>query len=1088
MLHCPRCHEEVGPANVRCRNCDLPKAQFAEYSQTGKENSENPSNESGPGFTLGRAKPGSNSGFSIDVLESPGSSRFELPKPSDNSNVDEPDPRSSAVNLDSSTALPRAGNASDLDVQLVDFSTSHAPQSSDDSTSTPSVLPITCENCSAVNQVPRSLATTAVLCVQCGRQLIVSREASSSQSETRTSSVVRASGGRDRRKELKRSIEKALAIPVGKLVDPKFSKTLSKSEWKSLQADVVAVVDQVGRPDLVETAVEAVAQMASSADKRAVGFLVEQAESFPDAVRARAKQAWGELKLISQFESLLQSLINDVPETYPGIIQGLGTLGDRRVTRTLVTVGAHWDDLRECSIGAIVELGAAALPELITLAERADKTSWRPVVAEALGRLKDPQAIPVLANILKNDRSSEVRATACKAMASIEDRSVLPPLVAALRDKAEVVRIAAIESLQAHPRKRIVPALVHVLGDESPIVRRQAARLIGRCGVVKAVSPLSVLLEDPEADVRIAVLESLALLGDMAAVPQLGFLLNEAWQNKNEDLLSQVASVLGEIRDPRAILPLLNTMPGSGPVQQSRIVAALGQIGDASVLPALVDIMTKGATPAVRTAAVTSIGRLGVPESVEPLSRAVKAGQPLKSAAVAALGDVPCEESVLQLMELLDDNDANIRRLAAVSLGSVGNESVLRKLRPLTRDSDSRVASAAAESLKKLGAEDESATETTKADKKVASPKKKKIKVASTRKKISFKMPQISYEQLTSLDMGELVYLAKSSPLIPGVVIAVLALGVGAYFFAGALGDAVAGRDSSIIARGVVAGVSISGDGEKLAVARTLDVIDVMNTKGTYLIDKKAACGDGVLFDATGANFYVSDEAGGAFWSLDNGTSKPVDRIALLKPNNARTKALGATGNQVLRLDLATGATEKLGQLQTTKGLLAMGVNDDATQALFGYASGEIGIWNEADGKIVGALQGPATGVFALAYSADGSKLAVGGRQGEVQIFEKGNPQPVVSIEVAAAGGTAPPVKFLRYRDDGTLLVVSSYSALLVDPSSGAVQREFKIRGPADMVSVSVDCKRLAVGNEDANLLHVYDIETGELAWKVPVE
>ena len=1113
-VSCPRCGELVAPANLRCRSCNLLRAEFGDFDGD-KDRTTGPSVasqavesvDSSDDFELGPAVPGSSSGFRLpsanelvessgDVSLPPMKAREEAERPGVDSVVDLDQSRLSlkvGERGNGDKGVPgdeRAGVGSDPDVQPVGASSGNINDSSErlpSSSASRISVSVACDHCGTVNPVPKALLKSGVLCVRCGRPLATSAGssamASASGSMASVDSQLTTTAARDRRKHLKRAVEKALAAPAAEQPNEKFGKSLSKSDWKTLKSQIELVSGESRSPEALSEALEAVERLVESRDKRAVDLLVAQADSLPDAVRGRAKQAWGELRVPGCFEKLLKSLIDDVPELYAAIARGLGALGDRRATRTLLVLGTYWEGLNDAVRESLRTLGSCTLPELISLAERKDKSSLRPLATQAMGDLGDSQAIPVLANILKSDRRVAVRVIAAEALGRIEDRAVLGPLVAALKDSADAVRIAATIAMQSQPRKRIVPALVHVLNDPHPVVRENAARLIGHCGVGKAVAPLGLVTGDPEPRTRIAVFEALGRLGDETAVPQLGVMLDEARREQDDELLIQLAGVLGELKDARAILPLLNAMPGTRPAVQAKIVEALGDIKDGTVLPALIDVMTNGATPAVRTSAVSAIGRLGLPESVEPLGRAIQAGPPLKTAAVAALGDVHDEEAIGLLTELVSDPDANVRRLAATSLGAIGNESVFRKLRPLVDDSDVRVAAAATEALKQLGDDTVSEVAAT-PSKKAAKVKKPKVKVKKARKSVS--MPSINLELLQTLSPADLKLLAMEYKAISGALVGLCVLAVVGVFFGSSImrNTFTGGLDPAIVVRGHLTGISISPSGTRLAMSRGLGVLDVYDLEtSSVIIDKKGPSADGVLFcsDDNALIGYSGEKAG--VWNLE--TKEFVDgTVPSLGAYNAdwsKFVSMERKTHTLSELDLATGQSSKLAVVEPPGKLMSVtsiATTPDLSRVLLGYRDGVVVIWSRGADVPAVMRTGLSDTVTALAISESGTRLAIGMKTGVVQVWETGAKEPAVVVEPAKPGS----VIRLAFSGEDKLGIALPSSMKSVNPTTGQTLSEFKPAcGIYDMVSVNRDGTRVAFARDEGNKIAVHNMSDGAL-------
>ncbi len=106
-------------------------------------------------------------------------------------------------------------------------------------------------------------------------------------------------------------------------------------------------------------------------------------------------------------------------------------------------------------------LGRTMTPTLIETLQVATKGSARAELAETLGLVRDPRAIPTLLGLLKDERPF-VRARAAEALGVYVDGSeeVRRALLQTLRDPKEGARISALKGLVAAPRSADVLAAV----------------------------------------------------------------------------------------------------------------------------------------------------------------------------------------------------------------------------------------------------------------------------------------------------------------------------------------------------------------------------------------------------------------------------------------------------------------------------------------------------------------------------------------------------------------------------------------------------------------------------------------------------
>lgn len=185
--------------------------------------------------------------------------------------------------------------------------------------------------------------------------------------------------------------------------------------------------------------------------------------------------------------------------------------------------------------------------------------------------------------------------------------------------------------------QQLVPALIEQLGNKIWYVAVSAAAVLAKIGDVRAVEPLlENALETTSAGPARMYLDALALLDSSAitsaqAIGKVEELI-DTLKKRSTDILRQsigeaditdghieaIATVLGEIRDDRAVVPLLELIT-SQPLDWPRDAPMQVGIG-------------------ARLAAATALGRIGDPRAVGVLAKAAEQGFPsLREASKAAL-------------------------------------------------------------------------------------------------------------------------------------------------------------------------------------------------------------------------------------------------------------------------------------------------------------------------------------------------------------------------------------------------------------------------------------------------------------------
>lgn len=152
-------------------------------------------------------------------------------------------------------------------------------------------------------------------------------------------------------------------------------------------------------------------------------------------------------------------------------------------------------------------------------------------------------------------------------------------------------------------------AVVELLGDPSWRVRKAVlARIAAFAGVPGLVPALAAALGDPDnAGLRSACAEALIALGD-AAVPELV----QALSTPDVDRRKFVVEVLGASRTAAARDALVSALDDGDENVRAAVVAALGALGDAEVIRALRERLSRrGGEPQLTAYVLDALERLG---------------------------------------------------------------------------------------------------------------------------------------------------------------------------------------------------------------------------------------------------------------------------------------------------------------------------------------------------------------------------------------------------------------------------------------------------------------------------------------------
>ncbi|MDP6380043.1 MAG: HEAT repeat domain-containing protein, partial [Phycisphaerae bacterium] len=141
------------------------------------------------------------------------------------------------------------------------------------------------------------------------------------------------------------------------------------------------------------------------------------------------------------------------PHAYGGwvVMRGLGNFKDKRAVRALIEF----------------------------LEDKNDWVNMRGIAAESLGRIGDPEAIPVLVDQLRDEKmkgpAAVVRISSAKALGAIGTSAAVRPLIDVARGGGDIrVRRAVISALAKTKAPEALPALMAVMKDSSESVRSAA--------------------------------------------------------------------------------------------------------------------------------------------------------------------------------------------------------------------------------------------------------------------------------------------------------------------------------------------------------------------------------------------------------------------------------------------------------------------------------------------------------------------------------------------------------------------------------------------------------------------------------------
>ena len=259
---------------------------------------------------------------------------------------------------------------------------------------------------------------------------------------------------------------------------------------------------------------------------------------------------------------------------------------------------------------------------------------------------------------------------------------------------------ARVAELEAELAERRTP------GTERPAAPRIADPAPDAPAAALSTEQLRVLLKGNRDDQARAIKEIEA----MTDRSQKLALLREMLNSGNRSQASQAISMLKKMGGPEAVAMLLDVLSKDGPSgPRTRAALALGEMGDASVIPGLQEAWRTGDLP-LRTAAAIGLDRFGQHDPVQASLRtfagmleAVDGG--IRVDAVDLMTDmlVPGSESLL-VKALTDSSNSHLREDAADALGAHRMADALPYLEKALQDPAANVREAAQRAINRIKA------------------------------------------------------------------------------------------------------------------------------------------------------------------------------------------------------------------------------------------------------------------------------------------------------------------------------------------------------------------------------------------------
>lgn len=470
-----------------------------------------------------------------------------------------------------------------------------------------------------------------------------------------------------------------------------------------------AVVPLIGRMQerRVPLRREAALALGALGDARAERALIVTLGDADGSVRAAAAQSLGRLRSTESVWSLGAMLEEDADSNVQrALVTALGRIGTRAAAEVLVRAMVRHAELVPELSAAAARAGEEALPVLEECVSSPPTRSVGDGCVAALGAIGGERSRRLVESALR--RASVSPAVGLEALGRIGDAAALPLVLESLSSSRPGERRAAIDALG----QLLDPKASHGIAIEPLVLALEQARgarferaaliaLLGRTGSPRAAAELTPFARSSDEYLRGVALEA---LGSTPPAAEVDGVLLEAIESPRFPIRWTAAVALRRVGSAAAASVLLERLAELGGSDREALAFALfgplGRSKDESLVLEAERALASSPGP-VGDALLEAIAHVPGPSGREALLRALDRGGAATRAKVAeVLAFHP--EALSHALTLARDPEPAVRANATWTLGHIGNTETLPLLESLTRDPTAAVAATAVAALAEL--------------------------------------------------------------------------------------------------------------------------------------------------------------------------------------------------------------------------------------------------------------------------------------------------------------------------------------------------------------------------------------------------
>lgn len=309
--------------------------------------------------------------------------------------------------------------------------------------------------------------------------------------------------------------------------------------------------------------------------------------------------------------------------------------------------------VRTAAMLLVGQLGGPELADQIRPRTADPDPAVRAATATALGLTQARGAGADFIRLLK-DPDAGVRTAAAHGAADANARETAPTLLGLLTDSDRAVQREAVLALGRLGDGRTADTLLKHLPGAEPELRGAIATAVTRLDTTRVPALLDRLIDAGDRESKLAVVRTVAQLRLPAGPSLLGVL----WRDPDSVVRAATAETLGKLGGAESVRLLATGVEDPDELVRARAVDALARLGGTDAGPAVLVLLARDPSAAVRERAALATGLLRIPGGEAALLAASgerDAPVPVRAAALLALGGYEQESMVGRLVEMADD-------------------------------------------------------------------------------------------------------------------------------------------------------------------------------------------------------------------------------------------------------------------------------------------------------------------------------------------------------------------------------------------------------------------------------------------------